>query len=208
MPPGLSGLSCAPQHQAELGSGSRPSRDRRLAFLLDRGGLAALPDPGSLATQRAEVVQLGAANPSAGNDLDLVDSRCVHREGPLDADAVADLADGERLAGAAALPPDHHALEDLDPGPVTFLDVNVHLESVARPETGDVGSDLRLLKLGNRGVHRCGFLNGHQRTPANALDRSVCARRGARQPHGDKPAAGQCLLVCHIFRGNRKASLS
>jgi hypothetical protein len=26
MPPGLAGHSCAPQHQAELGSGSRPSR--------------------------------------------------------------------------------------------------------------------------------------------------------------------------------------
>jgi hypothetical protein len=31
----------------------------------------------------------------------------------------------------------------------------MNLQGVARPEVRDVGTDLRLLKLGNRGVHRC-----------------------------------------------------
>src|SRR3954469_6687307 len=80
------------------------ARDR-LALLLDLGGLAA---------QLAEVVQLRPADVAAGDDLDLLDDRGVHREGPLDAHAEAHLAHGEGLADAAALAADHHALEDLD----------------------------------------------------------------------------------------------
>src|SRR6516162_8901115 len=79
-----------------------------------RGRLATLPDPGSLAAQRPEVVQLGPAYPAPANDLDPVDGRAVYGKGPLHPYAVADLADGEGLPGPAALAPDHHALEDLD----------------------------------------------------------------------------------------------
>ena len=79
-----------------------------------RRGLALLLDLGLLAAQVAQVVQLGAAHVTAGHDLDLLDDRGVHREGALDADAEADLADGEGLAEAAALAADDDALEDLD----------------------------------------------------------------------------------------------
>ena len=51
----------------------------------------------------AQVVQLRAADVTAGDDLDRVEGRGVHRERALDADAEADLADGEGLADAAAL---------------------------------------------------------------------------------------------------------
>src|SRR3954451_15207711 len=104
------------------------ARDR-LPLLLDLGGLAA---------QLAEVVQLGPADVTAGDDLDLLDDRGVHREGPLDADAEADLAHGEGLARAAALTADHDALEDLDAGPVALDHADVHLDGVAGTERGDV----------------------------------------------------------------------
>src|SRR5690242_2385703 len=77
----------------------------RLALLLDLGRLAA---------QVTQVVELRSADVTARDDLDLGDDRRVHREGALDTDAEADLADREGLPDAAALPADHHALEDLD----------------------------------------------------------------------------------------------
>src|SRR5215475_12850447 len=168
-PPGLGGTVA--RLQPGLSSGSirtlaagvtRPwqqhARRGGARGLLGRRGFAPLADPGGLAAQVAEVVQLGATDPAAGHDLDLVDGRGVHREGPLHADAVADLADGEGLACPAALAADHHALENLDPGPVALLDPDVHLQRVARPEARYVGANLRLLELGNRGVHRCSSL--------------------------------------------------
>src|SRR6204780_1021033 len=120
------------------------------------GRLAPFLDPGRLAAQRAEVVKLGPANPAAGHDLDLVDRRAVHGKGPLHAHAVADLADREGLAGAATLAAKHHALEHLNPRAATLDDPNVNLQRVTRTEFRDVRSNLCLLKLGNRGVHRCG----------------------------------------------------
>src|SRR5579859_298617 len=121
--------------------------------LLLRWRFAALPDPGSLAAQRPEVVQLGPAHPAAAYDLDLVDGRAVDRKGPLHPHAVADLADGERLPCPAALAPDNHALEDLDPGPAALNDPDVHLQRVSRPEARNVGANLRLFQVGDGGVH-------------------------------------------------------
>src|SRR3954454_23020056 len=110
------------------GAGRASARDR-LALLLDLGSLAA---------QLTEVVQLRPADVAAGDDLDLLDDRGVHREGALDADAEAHLAHGEGLARAAALAADHDALEDLDPGAVALDDADVHLDGVAGTELGDV----------------------------------------------------------------------
>ena len=57
-------------------------------------------------------------------------------------DAEADLADGEGLAGAAALAADHHALEDLDPLAGALDHADVHLQGVAGAEVGDVVAQL------------------------------------------------------------------
>src|ERR671916_216911 len=57
--------------------------------------LALLPDPGGLAAQRAQVVQLGAAHPSPANQLDRRDGGTVNREEPFDPGPRGDLADGE-----------------------------------------------------------------------------------------------------------------
>src|SRR5258708_4289297 len=64
---------------------------------------------------------------------------------------------------------------------------------LARPEPRDVRSDLSLLQLGNRGVHRCISSVAITRTPANALNRSLGAL--ARAP--ELSVAGRRLSVCH-----------
>src|SRR3954469_26043880 len=92
---------------------------------------ALLLDLGLLAPQVAQVVQLRAAHVTAGDDLDVVDHRGVHREGALDADLEADLADREGLAHAVARAADDGALEDLDTGAAALDDVDVHLDGVA-----------------------------------------------------------------------------
>ncbi len=62
----------------------------------------------------------------------------MHGERALDADAEAELADGERLVDTGALAADDHALEDLDPlaGPLDHP--HVDLQRVAGPEGRDV----------------------------------------------------------------------
>ncbi|GAB3848042.1 hypothetical protein GCM10029963_30440 [Micromonospora andamanensis] len=79
--------------------------------------LAQLLDLGLLAAQLTQVVELGATDVTPDHDLDPVDRRAVDRVGPLDADAEAELADGEGLAQPSTLAADDDALEDLDPGP-------------------------------------------------------------------------------------------
>src|SRR3954454_21855962 len=115
-----------------------------LALLLDLGGLAA---------QLAEVVQLGPADVTPSQHLDLLDDRGVHREGALHADAEADLAHGEGLADAAALATQDDALEDLDAGAVALDDPHVHLHGVPGAEVGDVVAERRGVE-GVQGVHR------------------------------------------------------
>src|SRR5688500_1432123 len=107
------------------------SRSSVVALLLDLGGLAA---------QLAQVVQLGAADVTAGDELDLLEDRAVHREGALDADGEGDLADREGLAHARALAADDDALELLDTGAVALDDANVDVHGVAGAEGRDVGA--------------------------------------------------------------------
>src|SRR5262249_25762588 len=81
----------------------RPARRGRTSaivaawLLLARWRLAPLPDPGALAAQGTQVVELCPAYPAPGHYLDLVQRRAVHREGALHPDSVTDLADRERL---------------------------------------------------------------------------------------------------------------
>ena len=69
----------------------------------------------------------------------------MHREGTLNADREADLADGERLANAMAMTTDHITLEHLDTLTVTLGDAVVNLDVVANVEFGKIGLDLLLL---------------------------------------------------------------
>src|SRR6476661_299225 len=108
-------------------------------------GSALFLDLGLLATQLAQVVQLRAADVTAGDDVDVVDVGRVHREGPLDADAVALLADGEGLADATTLAAQHDALEDLDALLGTLDDLDVDIDGVAGAEGRDVVAQRRLV---------------------------------------------------------------
>src|SRR6516165_11347922 len=137
------------------------------------GLVAALLDPCGLSAQFPEVVQLGPADAAPADRLDLVDRGAVHREGALHADAIADLADREGLPGAAALTPDHHALEYLDPRAVTLGDPDVDLQRIPGPEVRDVRPGLGLLDFGDGGMHDSDFLSGGRgrtarRQPARA----------------------------------------
>src|SRR5450631_116975 len=100
--------------------------------------VALLLDLGSLAAQVAQVVQLGAPHVAAGHDLDLLDDRAVQREGALDANAEADLANRVGLADATTVTTDHHTLEDLNARARALNDLDVNLDVVAGAECRDV----------------------------------------------------------------------
>src|SRR6478672_4063322 len=139
------------------------------ALLLDLGGL---PDA------VAEVVELRPAHVAACNDLDLGDDRRVLREGALDTDAEAHLADREGLADSAALDPDHHALEHLHAFASALDDAHVHLEGVAGPEVGDVVAQVSA-------VDEIGCV--HRNPPARALRALPTAGVGHRRAWGQRP---------------------
>src|SRR5262249_8840717 len=66
--------------------------------------------------------------------------RRVVREDPLDANAVRDLADGERRSRSLRDPADAHALERLQARLLTLADLRPHLDRIA-------GAELRQLSL-------------------------------------------------------------
>src|SRR5947209_9548823 len=117
-----------------------------------RGGVALLLDLRLLAAQLAQVVELRPAYVAAGDQLDVVNDRRVHRERPLDADAEAHLARGEGLTHAAALAPDDHTLEDLDALAVALDHPHMHLHRVARAEIRDVAAQRGSVKR-VKGLH-------------------------------------------------------
>src|SRR6267142_1995473 len=121
-------------------------------------GLAAtlLPESGSLADPLAEEIERGAAGVPMTRDLDLLDAWGVDHEGPLDADARRDAADGDHLVQAAITHPEDRALELLEALAVSFDDAHAHGHRVTRPDLWEIG----LLLLGGKRlqdvVHRHG----------------------------------------------------
>ena len=77
----------------------------------------------------------------------------VQRERALDADAEADLADGEGFAHAIALAADDDTLEDLDARAGALDDLDVDLDGVAGTEGGDIAAHRRLVELVNELAH-------------------------------------------------------
>src|SRR5438067_6517739 len=132
--------------QATGAAGS--GRGRRLTLLLDLR---------CLTTEIPKVVQLGAPDITAGDDLYLGDVRGMHRKGALHTHTERHLAHGERLPRSRALPADDRTLEDLYPLARPLDDADVHLERVTGPEVGDVGPQ-RLRVQGVQGVHRQSIL--------------------------------------------------
>src|SRR5690606_12303189 len=85
----------------------------------------------------AEVVELGLTDAAAGDELNLDDAGRVDGPHALDADAVGDLADRERAAGAASLAVDADALENLDAILASLGDPRVDADGISWAEDGD-----------------------------------------------------------------------
>jgi len=114
-------------------------KPRRAGLLsLSSFDVLALANSGGLAAQFAQVVELGAANVSAGYDFNVLKDGRVDREDPLDADAVGNLADRERLANAAVLTADDDALENLDSLLIALDDLDMHFDRITDLERGDI----------------------------------------------------------------------
>ena len=101
-------------------------------------------DTSRLAATIAQVVQLGATDLTAANDVDAFDQRRVNREYALDAFAVGDLANGEALVDAAARTSDADAFIGLHAGTGTFCHAHVDAERVTcgKFRKGTLGFDL------------------------------------------------------------------
>ena len=113
---------------------------------------ALLADTGSLADLVAQIVELCATDAAVTDDVDVVDLGAVHGEGTLDANAEADLADGEGLAVHSAVTTDDVTLEDLNTLALAFLDAVVNLHVVTNEELRQIGAHLLLLN-GSHDIH-------------------------------------------------------
>src|ERR1051325_4348878 len=136
---------------ASIASGRRGTplfRRRRLRNFHPR---ALLADSSTLASEAAQVEELGPTHTPAPNDRHIGEHRTVRGEDALDTDAVGDLADRERGAHPATATGDADALEGLNALLVTLPNANVHLDGVAGAERGQVLHPL-LLGFGKR-VH-------------------------------------------------------
>src|SRR6185312_3230802 len=109
--------------------------------------LLALAQTGSFALKTAEVVELGAANASGTDHIDMIDYARVDGEDALHALAEADFADGDGFAHTGIIAGNERALERLQPLLVAFLDFDVDAEGVAGPERGDIRTQALLDKL-------------------------------------------------------------
>ena len=98
----------------------------------------------SLAYAAAQVVQLGAADFTAAYNLELCYVRGVYRERLLNAYAVRDAADGNRLVNAGVLLGNDDALENLNTLAVALLDLRVYLNGIADLELRQIALELLL----------------------------------------------------------------
>src|SRR5829696_9102456 len=96
-------------------SSAQTARSRVSVGRSIESALALLPDSGRLAAQRAEIIQLGATNPSPANQFDRGNRGTVHREEALDPHPGGDLPNREGLADPPTPLGNHHALECLKP---------------------------------------------------------------------------------------------
>src|SRR6202021_2800802 len=110
----------------------------------------------------------GATHAVSRQYLQLVDSRRMHREYSLDADAVRNLAHGEGRAVGAAIHFDHDAFEGLDALFLAFDDLDVNANRVADAEFRQVLTQAPLFELLDYGVH------GEKRPRVEPLKLSKC----------------------------------
>src|SRR4029077_18368381 len=133
----------------------KPEKNERGVMSIPLAGQARFPpparvsdlflDPGGLAGQIAQVVELGAAHVAAALDGDLADGRAVGLEHALDALAVRDLAHRERGVESAVAARDHDTLVRLHTLTVAFHHLDLHHHGVAGLEVRNLAGHALLL---------------------------------------------------------------
>ena len=103
--------------------------NRLLDLLLDLSGLA---------HAITQVVQLSTTNLALADGFDHSYVGRMQGEDLLAANAVGDAADSDGLADAAMLAGNDNAFKHLDTLTSAFLDANVHTNSVAHPNVGQL----------------------------------------------------------------------
>src|SRR5262245_31620903 len=96
-----------------------------------------LRDARGFAAAAAQIIELGAADLAAADDLDGIDHGRIERENALHALAVGNLAHGEILVEAGAGAADAHALIALDAGALALDHLDVHEQRVAGLKIGN-----------------------------------------------------------------------
>ena len=104
--------------------------------LLFRFGSDLFADLRALAHAATQIVKLCAANEAVTDGFDLLDGGGMDGEDLLNADAVSDTTDGDRLLDAAVLLGDHDALKDLDTLTGAFLDLDMDADGLADLDLG------------------------------------------------------------------------
>src|ERR1700710_3080983 len=104
---------------------------------VEMAGGAGLGGAGRFSGGGAQIIELGAADGAAADDLDRFDVGRIKREDALDTLAEADLADREGAAEAAIGPRDADAFEILDAGALALDHLDADAERIARAEFGD-----------------------------------------------------------------------
>ena len=114
----------------------------------------AILDTGRLAGELAHVEDASATHGTLAHDLDRGDARRMHREDAFDGNLAAELANGEHRGDAAAANLDDNALEGLNTFLVTFDDLVIDLDRVARAELWEVRTEVLELD-GLKGGRHC-----------------------------------------------------
>src|SRR5262249_4794615 len=121
---------------------SFPAQALRPRFSEGRRGLGSAlllpPNACGLTAQRAQVVQLGAADSAAAHELHRRDRRAMHREEALHAHTGRDLPHGEVLADATTALGDDQPLECLEPFLIALANPYHHPDRVSRIERRNV----------------------------------------------------------------------
>jgi hypothetical protein len=109
--------------------------------------LADFPDPrlfdaGLLASQAAQIIQAGASDLPAGDDLDPIDDGRMEWKGSFHTDPIRDLPDGKIGPYVPPSPADDDPFKGLNPLLLTLHNPDKDLDGIARLKIGDISPHL------------------------------------------------------------------
>jgi hypothetical protein len=109
---------------------------------MKKSGSHLFVNPCGLASQIADVEQLGAPYFALARPLDLRDLRGMQKENPLDANAAGYFPHGKRGVDSCAAPLDAQSFENLNAFFVSFDHAKVHIDIVSGTEIRDLSLEL------------------------------------------------------------------